>query len=277
MAAATQAPALYLNTYGPLVMTRAGRQAALAYGLPPFVDGSIRREPDLEHPFPSISCLCRADRFAPRLRVGDVVAYLTTKGRYRRAERHWRLTAILRIAAQFDDHAAAAVAYRAAGLPLPSNCMVPGNPSKPVCHSHRHNEHRHLADDEAFRRRWDDDYLRWRAEPYPRFVACEPLYVNLSWDAPVVHDRDLRSVFGKVPGTRNPGALDLSKLAALTRRLGIAAPPSVPRRFPSAGRSRRNRAGPAPSGTPDAQSAPRRSACSPSRRTGPAPARPRGC
>ena len=55
-------PNYYLNSYAPLVSTAAGRKAWELHELPPFIDGSIRREPDLEHEFPSISCLCRAGK-----------------------------------------------------------------------------------------------------------------------------------------------------------------------------------------------------------------------
>ena len=42
---------LFLNTYAALVATPAGREASKRFGLPPFIDGSIRREPDLEAVF----------------------------------------------------------------------------------------------------------------------------------------------------------------------------------------------------------------------------------
>ena len=71
---------LYINTYQPLACNAAGRAASEKFGIPPFVDGSIRGEPDLEHQFPSITCLCRGRNFAPRLREGDRVVYLTKKG-----------------------------------------------------------------------------------------------------------------------------------------------------------------------------------------------------
>ena len=70
----------FLATFRPLIHSPGGRDAARRYGLPPFIDGSCRREPDLESPFPSITATCRAGKFAPRLVVGDRVAYLTVKG-----------------------------------------------------------------------------------------------------------------------------------------------------------------------------------------------------
>jgi hypothetical protein len=78
----------YLNTYAPLVHNRFGREACRVYGHPRFVDASCRREPDLESSFPSISALCRAQMFAPRLHVGDRVIYMTKKGSAERGVRH---------------------------------------------------------------------------------------------------------------------------------------------------------------------------------------------
>jgi hypothetical protein len=69
----------FLATFHPLIRTSRGRKAVQEYRLPPFIDGSCRREPDFESPFPSITAICRAGNFAPRLRVDDQVVYLTVK------------------------------------------------------------------------------------------------------------------------------------------------------------------------------------------------------
>ena len=83
-------PVAYLVSYAPLVSSKTGREVSRLHSIPPFVDGSIRREPDLQHKYPSVSCLCRTDKFAPRLRVGDFVAYLTQKRRYGDSERQFQ-------------------------------------------------------------------------------------------------------------------------------------------------------------------------------------------
>jgi hypothetical protein len=93
-----------------------GREAVKRFALPPFVDGSCRREPDFESEFPSISGLCRKAKFAPRLHVGDTAIYVTTKGGWGR-----RLVAVLRVRERFDSHAEAAEWYRELGLALPGN------------------------------------------------------------------------------------------------------------------------------------------------------------
>jgi hypothetical protein len=74
--------ASFLVTFRPPVSRRAGRVAADRFGLPPFIDGSCRREPDLESAAPGVSALCRGGNFAPRLHTGDTAVYLTTKRRW---------------------------------------------------------------------------------------------------------------------------------------------------------------------------------------------------
>jgi hypothetical protein len=154
-------PTFYLNSYAPLVISRAGRLASDLHGLPPFIDGSIRREPDLEHKDPGISCLCRGGNFAPRLRVGDIVAYMTKKASFGQRTPQRRLTAILQVRHVFQTHREAAAWYRQRNLALPSNCMVSGNAAIPLDHSHRGfriskcsgDTAKHRARDAAYRRR----------------------------------------------------------------------------------------------------------------------------
>ncbi len=216
----------FINTFVPLAASPAGRRASKEFQLPPFIDGSIRREPDLEHAFPSISCLCRAGAFAPRLGEGDVVAYLTRKGRYGAPEGHRRLVAILRVIRCFESHDDAAAWYCGQGLPVPSNCMVEGNWPNPVAQSHRINTNKGFPDEE-FTRRWDIEY-RHRSRKHGEFRACAAIWIDVQWSAPKIHDNDLVAVFGKIPGTQNPGAHPIKLLEVLMERFGIAAPPSSP-------------------------------------------------
>src|ERR1041384_8461908 len=88
----------FLNSYKPLCYFKQGREAIKTFGLPPFIDASCRREPDLQSQFPSISALCRIEKFVPYRRVGDSIIYMTVRDTYK-PERtpHWRLTAILKV------------------------------------------------------------------------------------------------------------------------------------------------------------------------------------
>lgn len=224
-------PRLYLNSYAPLCGNKPGRHAADAFDLPPFIDASIRREPDLEHAWPSISCLCRAGKFAPRLRVRDVVVYITRKGRHGIPAQHWRLTAILRVVRVLDDHPAAAEWYRDRGLPLPSNCLVVGNDPKPLSQSHRGDE-ACGADEQSLVDHWDSQY-RQRCAANGTFVVCAALWRDLDWTAPVVTRARMERVFGRVPGTRNPGAHPIERLDDLVREFDLAiADPALPAEAP---------------------------------------------
>ncbi len=213
--------ACYINTFTPLTASAAGRAAMQAQALPAFIDGSIRREPDLEHVFPSISCLCRGDKFAPRLRPNNLVAYMTKKGRYGAdVPRHWRLIAVLEVMHLFDSHEDAAAWYTAQGCSLPSNCMVDGNSPEPLVRSHRlHIDAKRLTDDRLLRT-WDLGY-RHRAREFPRFVACQKRHVTLGFDAPVVLDQHLLAAFGRIPGTHNPGKLSQDQFMRFLRSVGV--------------------------------------------------------
>lgn len=228
-------PTLFINTYRPMVGTPLGRGAVDELGIPPFADRSIRREPDLEHAFPSITCLCRGSNFAPRLRPGDFVVYTTKKGRFTSDARHWMMTAVLEVDRYFDNHRLAADWYTERGLDLPSNCMVKGNPPKSAAESGLatgcgpcgpkaprggYGQDRGHAPMEAGYRR--------RARKNGRFVVCRPHWVELGDGAVPVHDEDLIDVFGRLPGTRNPGALSITHLRPLLDRLGVPVPPSCP-------------------------------------------------
>ena len=63
---------------------------------------------------------------------------------------------------------------------------------------------------------------------YGTFVVCERLFVDLSWEAPEVTEPQLETVFGRVPGTRNPGAWDIRQAQHLLRLLQIDVPLCVP-------------------------------------------------
>jgi hypothetical protein len=216
---------LFLNTYTPLVRSEAGRQASKQCKLPPFIDGSIRREPDLQHKWPAITCLCRADKFAPRLVVGDHVVYMTCTGNWHKLgepkpPRHRRLTAVLRVDAPCESHEEAAKWYTDRKLGLPSNLMVENNPPNPLEKSHRLTRFRCAMSDGKLHDRWDAAYKR-RAKRFKQVVICKPVYCSLGWDAPTVYDRDLIGVFGKLPGTQNPGALPFKHLEELALRLKL--------------------------------------------------------
>jgi hypothetical protein len=184
----------YLNAYKPLIATKHGRVAVSTYGLPPFVDGSCRREPDFESQFPSISTVCRRMKFAPRLCEGDVVVYVTKKGRYLQSmQGHWRLVAILKVLKHFESHADAAEWYKSRGVELPSNCLVKSNPPLPL---------EKTTGDRNLLSQWDAIY-QFRTRECGVFLVCEPEFVEL-YQPPILTEDMMLDIFGRIPGLRNP-------------------------------------------------------------------------
>lgn len=207
----------YLNSFRPLCYNKLGRTAIDKYCLPPFIDASCRREPDFQSPFPSISALCRSNRFAPRLREGDSVVYMTVKGRYEPVQfSHWRLVAILRVVRRFESHNDAAAWYQARDLPLPSNCMVEGNNPLPydmtigVIPPSKFGS---TSNTDALLRVWDRGY-RERASKCGVFLACETDFMEL-YQPPILTDETMLGIFGRIPPTLTPPAISESEYAAL--------------------------------------------------------------
>jgi len=171
---------IYLAKYRPLNSTPEGQRALARFNIPPYVDGSCRREPDFECEFPSITALCRGDLFAPHLKEGDEVVYITTKDFYGGAFRHWRIVARLEILKRFDSHPDAAAWYRGKVGKLPGNCMVAGNPPLPLSHTTRgaSNCAPGCGSIAATLKQWNEHYQK-RADTIPVFLACRTIWKEL--------------------------------------------------------------------------------------------------
>jgi hypothetical protein len=196
-----------LASYHPICKTSKGRKAVQQFNIPPFADGSCRREPDFEASFPSISALCRVEKLAPTLSEGDHVVYLTVKNHYGSPTTHWKLTSILRVHKKFATHQDAATWYQNQDLPIPTNCMVESNPPKRI------EETAGLPKFFPTLPDWDAEY-RNRASLYPVFLACESLYCDL-YHPKSMNEADMKQIIGTVnPGTQNPKILTPEQLTA---------------------------------------------------------------
>jgi|ERR1700677_471812 hypothetical protein len=212
----------FLATYRPLIRRALGRRAIQGHALLPLIDGSCRREPDFESKFPSITATCRGGNFAPRLQVGDRVAYLTAKGKYLGdAEPGWRLVAVLRVVQRFTSHTEAAAWYNGHNLPLPSNCFVDGNPPKPLELTNGdppkqvRERMRGVNDPVRVIRLWDATY-RQRVADWPVFLATEPEFLALN-HPPQLREAQMRAVFDGIPSTLNPPQITCDQLERLVQ------------------------------------------------------------
>jgi hypothetical protein len=208
----------FLATYHPLVKYSRGREAIRRHALPPFIDGSCRREPDFESTFPSISALCRGRNFAPRLHAGDRIAYLSVKGKYPGdLKSGWRLVAILKVVLRFPSHLKGASWYVEQKQSLPSNCIVDGNPPKPFAYTHGQappKVKKHAGKDRGYLiQLWDRRYRR-RVTKWPVFLATEPEFIELS-HPPQLSPDDMNDIFGRIPGTRTPPRITSDEMGQL--------------------------------------------------------------
>ncbi len=207
--------ASFLASYRPLAISARGRHAAEQHDLPLYIDGSCRREPDFESAQPSITALCRANMFAPRLKVDDDVVYITVKSTFgARVEPHYRLVAHLRVVHLSESHDEAATWYLERALPIPSNCMVAGSEPKPYAETIGRSERAYRDHPEAVRLRWWDGEYRKRAKRIGRFVHCTPLFVELR-DPPALFVSDFERTFRRMPATRTPPELPSAEVLAL--------------------------------------------------------------
>ena len=202
--------AIFLNSFRPLIRYPEGQQAVLAFHLPPFVDYSCRREPDFMASYPSISTLCRAEKFAPRLHEGDIAVYITCKGSYQGIKpAHWRLVAVLEVFKRFESHAVAANWYTSQGMPMPGNCINKDNPPLAIEMTAP------ITEFGTDLHRWDLAYQK-RARQCGVFLACKAQFLEL-YHPPIITDEMMYTVFNRIPGTQNPPAISAGEFEKFKR------------------------------------------------------------
>ena len=145
------------------------------------------------------------------------MVYLTVKGAYG-ADTFpgWRLVAVLNVEKRFETHDLAAAWYCSKSLALPSNCIVEGNPPKPLelTNGHPPAEIRArfpiASEPERAIRLWDAGY-RQRVAKWPVFLICNTVLLDLH-APPQIVESDLLAVFGRIPGTLTPPLITRGRL-----------------------------------------------------------------
>jgi hypothetical protein len=169
-------PAHFIQKYDPLIHYLNGQTV-----IPPdqlYSDGGIRREPSFEHKQPGITSICRGFMFAPKLRVGDKIIYVTKKKPDR------KIVCALEIIHTFPSHTAAATYYQNNNLlPLPVNCCVAGNAFRLPGNGGSNPPHT------------DNFYLQKRVIPYPVFHVCKKIKENLV-QPNTIQDKVINKILG---------------------------------------------------------------------------------
>lgn len=221
---------IYLNSFKPICYTKFGIGAIVVHKIPPFVDSSCRREPDLENQAPSISAICRNGKFAPRLQKGDIVIYMTVRrGVVSSYKQGHHLVAVLQVESVYANHAIAYGYYSSLGLKIPSNCIVDGNP--PCDFDKTAGDFRidnvgalkdYLSSEgsgQRIIRKWDCAY-KARTNKHSCFIKTRSLYSELH-KPPVISHNSFIDIFGRIPSTRNPPSIEKHKANQLLQSAGI--------------------------------------------------------
>jgi len=215
-----------LNSFHPLCTTDIGLRAVNQLGFLPFIDASCRREPDFENEYPSITALCRQGTFAPKLFPNDIIVYITVKGKWLTNYDHFRLIAILVVIDKKQTHYSAAAWYRNYNINLPSNCMVEDNPPYQFHETAgnydkiteirkflNHNEDKQKLIGNRRVEIWNNDYLE-KSIKWGDFIITKPIFTELT-NPPILTEENMRTIFGRVPKTRNPNIITKEQLKNL--------------------------------------------------------------
>jgi len=214
--------AVYLTTFIPICYNGNGRNNAIAHGLPPFIDGSCRREPDFQNPFPAITQLCRPGKLVTRLLVGDLVIYLTKVGNYGIPPTHWNFIGILEILNLQINHSSAANYYLANNIPVSQNVICNHTTPFPLGMTHGlcGFAHGNLNSNRIISL-WNNIYIS-RANSYSKVAITNVWEGHLHLNNPpqIIHTMMI-DIFGRIPGTQNPPKLTDVEWSAFRRIMNI--------------------------------------------------------
>jgi hypothetical protein len=220
---------IWLLSYRPLAASPNGPWKNHPEQCLPFEDASCRREPDFRADPPTISTACRPD-FAGKLKPGDLVVYVTVKGRYGTKAPHRRLVAVLSVIKRQTHER-----YARGRTSLATNCIVPGNGPLPWSLTEgfftdergRHTlktvavecgqEPQALATERHALRRWDRIY-KSRKRYSNVIVTCKAAYLKLHDPILVPETTFAPRAF---PGTQNGATLSEKEFLQLLSATGI--------------------------------------------------------
>lgn len=211
---------VYLNSFKPLCATKQGRLAVQQFSYPPFIDGSCRREPDFQHPFPAITQLCRPGKLLPRLNIGDLVMYITKQGKYNLNYPNWKVIGILEVIDLIDSHTAAESYYKNNHGLVSQNVMCKSTNPKQFAHTHGDSGFNNNNMPPARTISIWDNFYQSRANNYPRLAITQVYDNNLNLYNPKTIDCSiLRNIFRKIPGTQNSKNISLYQMHQILQEM----------------------------------------------------------
>ncbi len=167
-------PKIYLNSFYPLSCNTKGKKAIRQFGLPKYIDGSCRREPDFESQFPCITALCRP-KFSQKLKKGDIVIYVTNK----KGIGSRKIIAVLEVINIFENHENAANWYKENNLPIPNNLIVDETIPFELEKTHQKMGWEACIAQANSLEKWNEGYKN-RAKKHPKVAQCQFLYCELN-------------------------------------------------------------------------------------------------
>lgn len=152
---------------------------------------------------------------------------MTVKGTYDGRQDSWALVAALKVIDRKESHSEAAEWYHERGEPLPSNCLVEGNPPLPEAQTtglpaqgpgmqqdwvQNGRPPNNMAE-------WDAHYWS-RSAAHPVFLITERLAIELT-NPPILSRDELRNVFHpqRMPVTRTFESINDAEFETLTSLL----------------------------------------------------------
>jgi len=199
---------VYINSFIPICFNGFGRKSIEESKIPNFIDGSCRREPDFENPFPAITQLCRPGKLVTRLSVDDLVIYLTKAEKYGNPLSHWNFIAILQVLSLQQNHSSAADYYLTNNIPISQNIIC--NHTAPFTLNMTHGlsgfSHGNLNPKRIISI-WNNSYIN-RANNFPKVAITsvwkDHLHLN---NPPQITHQMMMDIFNRIPGTQNPPKL----------------------------------------------------------------------
>ena len=208
---------VYLTSFYPLCSTKKGKLAIKTYSeLDPYIDGSCRREPDFENPFPCITGLCRP-RFAEKLEEHDIVIYVTNK----KGVGSRKVVAVFKVIKKINDHKSAQDWYNERKITIPNDLMLDRTSPFPLDKTHQIMGWNSWIDGPHNLENWENGYIKRADESKQVAVCSKEIFINLK-EPIALSDKDWKKISNRALCTQNPPVLTKEEISIFKQKTKIA-------------------------------------------------------